>query len=168
MYPPERRKKYFSLPYVGQSSMIVKRYLLSLGNEINIAFGTHNTSRKKYFSITKDKVPKENNSGVVYSVPCSDCPAIYVGETRQMLRTRLAQHKNDIRKNHNHTALATHALEKGHVFNFNDTKIVGRENVDKKRKILEIINIIKEEQNSVNFITDLQGLSDAYYTLFKE
>jgi hypothetical protein len=57
-----------------------------------------------------------------------------------------------------HTALAAHAFEKGYVFNYSGTRIVGREDVDKKRKILEVIHIISCE-NSVNFKTDIGELS---------
>lgn len=169
--PPPReisndKYKYFSIPYVGQSSWIISKHLRSLSNNFKVAFGNYNTNKEKYFSYMKDKIPNEQKSGVIYVVPCSNCPSSYVGETCQKVKARLSQHKNDVSNQKDNTALATHALEKGHVFNFNRTKIVGSEENDKKRKILEVINIIKDE-NCVNFKTDTDGLSDAYKPVLK-
>lgn len=90
-----------------------------------------------------------------------------MGETSQYLKSRVSQHKSDIRNGHHHTALATHALEKGHVFNFADAGIIGRESNNKKRKIAEVINIISND-NTVNFKTDILGMSKVYNTLIRE
>ena len=107
------------------------------------------------------------NSGVVYSIPCSGCPGSYVGETRQPLKRRLSQHKNDIKNRKDHTALSRHALDSGHNFNFDEAKIVGREDNDKKRKILEVVNIIKNKK-SVNFKTDTDGFAKVYSSIFHD
>lgn len=160
------QKKFFSIPYVGRSSMIIRKHLLRLDDKISISFSSHNTGKENLFSLTKDKTPKEKRSGVVYSIPCSDCPQKYIGETRQHLKTRVLQHEKDVRKGSDHTALSSHALETGHKFSFIETKIVGTENNDKKRKILEVVNILKEP-NAVNFKTDSQGLSNVYTTLIR-
>ena len=155
------RKRFFSIPYVGESSLAIRKMLKNLDPNINIAFGSHNTIRQRYFSKIKDLTPKEKNSGVVYEVPCSGCPKVYVGETSQLLKLRLSQHANDIQHQKRHTALADHSYETGHVFDFKDTKIVGYERNDKKRKLLEVVNIVKKK-DAVNFKADSETLGTVY------
>ena len=36
-------------------------------------------------------VPPQENSGVVYTVPCSDWPGVYVGKISQLLQKRISQ-----------------------------------------------------------------------------
>ena len=160
------RSGYFSIPFVGNSSVIIKRLLSTLGSNVKVAFTNCNTNKQLFFSYTKDKTPLGQNSGVVYSIPCSACPANYVGETCQKLEVRLSQHKSDILKRNDHTALAVHACTTGHMFNFDDTRIIGREDIELKRKILEVMNILKHDVN-INFKSDSAGLAGAYSTVIK-
>lgn len=154
---------YFSLPFIGPSSHIIKKSLSSLDNKIRISFGSHNTMYQKLFSKTKDKIPPLLNSGVVYKIPCSSCPLVYVGETSQLLKKRISQHKNDVKEGNGVTALAQHTFDTTHVFDFNRADIVARENNNKKRQIFEVINIIRN--NTVNFKTDTNGFSCVYKTI---
>jgi hypothetical protein len=85
--------KFVSFPYIDQSSVIIRRVLKKLDPKLFVAFENHNTLQNLFFSRIKDKIPLEKNSGVVYPIPCSNCPEIYVGETRQLLAARLSQHK---------------------------------------------------------------------------
>jgi hypothetical protein len=55
-----------------------------------------------------------------------------VGETSQLLRLRVSQHKNDIKNKKDSTALADPALETGHPFSFDNTTIISREENRKK------------------------------------
>jgi hypothetical protein len=41
----------------------------------------------------KDKILREQKSGVVYHIPGGDCSGAYVGETEHALKTRLMEHK---------------------------------------------------------------------------
>ena len=40
----------------------------------------------------KDKIPVNQQKGVVYSIPCSDCPKKYIGETLRTMEVRLKEH----------------------------------------------------------------------------
>lgn len=146
--------------------MTIRRMLQKLDPKINVTFGKHNTMKQKFFSKIKDPTPKEQNSGVVYKVPCSGCPKVYVGETSQLLELRVSQHKKDVEHRSRHTALAKHAYETGHRFAFEDTTIVGRENNMKKRKILEVVNIVRHD--TVNFKTDTENLCTVYKTMIRD
>ena len=103
----DRRLKYFRLPFLGKSSSVIKKLLEELDSKIKIAFCNHNTLKEqKLYSYTKDPVPLLKKSGVIYSIPCGDCPHVYVGETCQYLDKRLNSHKSDVRNNKDTTALA--------------------------------------------------------------
>ena len=36
--------------------------------------------------------------GVVYEIPCKDCPCVYIGETGRVLEKRLIEHKRAVKK----------------------------------------------------------------------
>ena len=83
-------------------------------------------------------------------------PSFYKNDclnTRRTLKIRSAS-----------TALSSHVLDTGHNFKFSNTKILGREENTQKRKILEVINILKDK-NCVNFNTDVNNLSNVYTSL---
>ena len=83
------------------------------------------------------------------------------------MKARVSQHEKDVEKGKDHTALSSHALDTGHMFNFQGVTILGTENNEKKRKILEVINIVKNE-NAVNFKTDTRGLSNVYSSVIRK
>ena len=64
-------------------------------------------------------------------INCRDC---YVGMTCQYLARRISQHKYNVGSEEKHIALAAHALEEGHTFDFENTKILHFENNRWKRK----------------------------------
>ena len=59
----------------------------------------------------------DNNSGIeaVKLITCNACSVSYVGETGNQLRTRLINHRSDIRHN-NDTQVARHFNEAGHSY----------------------------------------------------
>jgi predicted GIY-YIG superfamily endonuclease len=57
---------------------------------------------------------------LVYNVPCNDGEGNYVGETRQLLENRIAQHEKDVKVKRTSTALSEHATNMDHFFNFNE------------------------------------------------
>ena len=60
------------------------------------------------------------------------------------------------------TALSQHAVNSSHVFDFDGTVILANEDQIKKRKIREIVEIMKDRK-SVNFKSDdIDDLHDAY------
>ena len=49
------------------------------------------------YSQLKDKVDINYQSNVVYKVPSLNCPAVYIGESKQYVCDRMYQHKNDVK-----------------------------------------------------------------------
>ena len=122
------------------------------------------------FKPTKDKIPKELSSIIVYSVPCKgdDCKAVYIGQTKRFLKKRLREHKNNIRESPNkQNALTKHAIEKDHFFDFDKTKILANEQNYKKRLLLEMCHIVGTD-DAVNLRTDVENLSKIYNPILKQ
>jgi len=129
--------------------------------------GTTIPLEKIFFRKLKTEPLLLKDSGIVYMVECSDCPSVYVGETSQSLKKRISQHSNDVKNSICSTALSSHALENDHKFKFTVVSTFGREENNKKRRILEVINIMKKE-NTVNYKTDCNHLSDVYTSLLRK
>lgn len=100
-------------------------------------------------------------SNVVYSIPCSNCNGIYVGQTGRTLQSRITSHKSDIKLKHRTCSLADHSIGNGHSPNFDDTKIIVAERSLYKRQFLEMV-AINNTQNSLNKRSDIQGLNNIY------
>ena len=96
--------KYYSIPFVGQSSLIIRKILRSL-NPNNCILSSNYAIYQHFFSKIEDShslTPKKK-SGVVFKVPCSDSPFVYVGETSQLLQKGISQRKNDVKDENGHT-----------------------------------------------------------------
>jgi len=111
---PLTHRKYFSIPFIGRSTIIIRKFLQSLDEKICVSFRNYNTIRDNFFSKTKDRTSLLKDSGIVYMVECSDCPSVYVGETSQSLKKRISQHSNDVKNGIHSTAFSSHALENDH------------------------------------------------------
>lgn len=160
-------KKYVSIPYIKglfeRTKFLLQKYDLetvgSACESLNIGV----------FSKLKDKVPLEKQSNVVYQVVC-DCGSTYTGQTKQHLKTRINQHKNDathITSDVNKkSALSNHIKNSSHTLSLNNVKVIDRENNYRKRSILEMIHI-KKSKNSINKQTDSEYLKNYYDNIIK-
>ncbi|CAD6225143.1 GSCOCG00011813001-RA-CDS [Cotesia congregata] len=142
--------------------------------DTNIKLVYYNVKQvKSCYTKLKDKTPLLDQFGIIYKIPC-ECDKCYVGQTRQHLKKRIAQHKYDCKKiklvNHNvlleveppssSTALALHHLNTGHRFKFEDVSMLDQESHWKKRNIGEMCFI--KMNNTINKRTDTQNLSSVY------
>ena len=116
----------------------------------------------------KDKRELHDNAGVIYNIPCKQCPGRYIGETGRKLGVRVKEHCDDVRKaaeaNRNYTrsrkkeseseypksAITQHTTRKNHVIDWDSTTIVGREHVWIRRQILESMRIRQEGDTALN------------------
>ena len=74
---------------------------------------------------------------VVYRVPCGQCHRVYFGETGRGLRTRLREHKADLRFHRKSNAFVAHAEEAGHLPNWSGAASLSKEFSKTQRKIVE-------------------------------
>ena len=129
--------------------------------------------------LVKDKTPILEQSNVVYSIPCNDCDACYIGITTTKLKTRMSGHKTNVKKLQklkadgytntdaeiswakDKTALTSHVAAMDHSFGIDSVKIVDRSMKRANLPILESCHI-KNTPNTVNKRTDTDNLHAAY------
>ena len=89
-------KIFVSLPYIGeQGENLAKRFVAKLRHLINkpVKIQTHwQTTKLSFFTNTKDPIPKQYQSSVVYKFTCPGCSAPYIGKTDRNLITRIKEH----------------------------------------------------------------------------
>ena len=101
--------------------------------------------------------------GVVYQIPCGDCTGFNIGETGRAYKTRLAEHKSDLRPeslakvNDNNfnkkTALVKHVIIRDHRVDWDHNKILSFVTDFTKRRFLESFCV----HNSENAINDKEN-----------
>jgi len=160
-------KKYLTIPYLNKASVRLKDYLKNnIPDKLTITLKPINKTQSKIYTNTKDKIDKLKNTNIIYKIPCSDCNLSYIGQTKQYLKDRIKQHSsncNSTRKEQNNkTALSTHNIEQKHIFNFDDTSILHKEDNIYKRNIIEAVYILKNINSVVNFRSDADGISHFY------
>ena len=80
---------------------------------------------KNILTKVKDKVPTEKQTGIVYTIPCSNCDIQYIGETDRSLQTRRCEHKRSVRDNKvEQSALAEHVRQTGHAISWENVRPV--------------------------------------------
>ncbi|BHF74012.1 hypothetical protein SprV_0401709600 [Sparganum proliferum] len=149
---PEQRK-FYSLPYMQGISEAIARQLNRFG--IRTAHKPASSLRAT-LSHVKDPLSKEQQSNVIYRIPCANCSCDYVGHTGRRLGTRINEHKLAIRRRDPLSLVFAHSLECDHRFNWEGTEIVARANTKQAREFLEAWH---SNTTSINRHVDL----DAHY-----
>lgn len=129
-----------------------------------------------FYSKLKQPLPKADLSGVVYQVNCKEKDTKYIGETIQKLGKRTGQHDNDCtaanlaKVNKKRTALACHAKEKKHQFDFDmkNVEVLKRERNKTKLRIQEVNEIVMQEDDVCNFKSDSTIIRPSYGRLLKQ
>lgn len=111
----------------------------------------------------KSKRTNDLVAGVVYYVQCQDCEVGYVGQTSQVLKKRLSQHRYGKGEK---TALQHHQDAEVHRFDFGGAKILASEKRYFPRLLLEMMNILKRRNKLCNYRADVDGLCASYHQFF--
>jgi len=117
-----------------------------------------------------DHTSLKNN--VIYKISCNNCDATYVGQTKRQLRTRIREHKNNIKLDQSkHSVISEHIIKFNHSFDWDNdwdnAKVVDCESKFYKRIISEMIHI-KEQKTSLNLNSDTELLDESYFDILKE
>lgn len=157
---------YHSMGYVPGVSERIKKSIGRFVDGVIISFKCVNSMGRLYTK-TKDKIPALQQSDIVYSIPCGDCRKRYIGTTSQLFKIRIGQHEGYVRQNKPEaSALAAHALEYDHQFDFGNAGIVARNRNYFKRFFLEELHI-KNTKMTVNIKSkDSKNVSNIYSHLF--
>lgn len=104
---------------------------------------------------------------MVYKIPCGDCDASYVGQTKRLLKTRISEHRNHInRSGAQHSVITDHRLM-GHEFAWDSVTILDEEHYYYRRLMSEMI-FIKRQKNSLNLQIDTESLHYAYVNMISD
>ena len=128
-----------SCPYVPGVTDALRRMFRTFG--VQLACRPRNQIRSALPSL-KTPVDPQHQSGVVYSIPCAQCPVTYKGETEKWLATRVDQHREYIKKRDPKSAIYSHVRQTGHRIGFDQARIITKESKPKRRKKLEALALI--------------------------
>ena len=130
-----------NLPYVEGTSEKLRHILRY--HKIRSTFYTEMTLRKLHRK-PKDRVAKEDKNNVVYEINCSNCQAVYFGESKRSLKSRSDEHKRSIKNcDCDKNEIAKLCWEADHNFNWDQKQVIDRESRLIPRKIKETIHALK-------------------------
>ena len=88
------------------------------------------------FVSPKSRPPVDQQTNVVYKIPCADCPWSYIGETGRCLKTRVKGHTRNTKAFKKGSNIATHAWLNDHSIDFKSAHVIDKGNF-RVRKTLE-------------------------------
>ena len=98
----------------------------------------------------KDSLDLNEITGIIYQVPCHDCPFVYIGQSKRDLKSRLSEHKRAIKYQQPETsAPCEHSITLDHIIEWNEATILSTEKDCTKRLFTEIW-FINENFNVIN------------------
>ena len=83
-----------NLPYVQGTTEKLRHILTS--HKIRSTFSTE-INLRKLLCKPKDRVATEDKSNIFYEIDCSNCQAVYFGESKPSLKSRSDDHKRSVR-----------------------------------------------------------------------
>ena len=91
----QQKVGYYKLPFIGKFSISTKDKISKLCEQycktLKIKLVLTPTKLMDFFN-TKDSLPKDLRSYVVYKFRCASCNACYIGETKRHFKTRVNEH----------------------------------------------------------------------------
>ena len=73
---------------------------------------------KRELMQVKNRIPEQKQTGVVYKIPCKDCPEVYVGETKRTLKVRLSEYRQAVKRGDPKNGTAVHVQMTNHSINW--------------------------------------------------
>ena len=115
----------------------------------------------------KDKLEDSKKTGVVYKIPCADCPTVYIGETGRSLQTRRTEHQRSVRLAYtDKSAVSEHANTLHHDIDWDGTEVLRTEPRWHQRRWLEALLIANTNSVLSNRDTG-RTIPETYKPLFK-
>ena len=136
-----------TLPYISGLSKSIRRVLVPLA--IQVTFRPIRTLRQELVH-PKDPVQANYRKGVVYSIPCSECPRTYIGQTGRSLDHRLREHCQALKNGDlGSSALAEHVFSSNHQVDQSKAMVIDTHNYTQTRCMLESWHI-QHHQSTLN------------------
>jgi len=156
----DTKDNYFVIPYIDHISSKFIQYFKNIPTLKLTFFGINKLN--KFIKVHKDPLPFLSRSNVVYKINCLDCDASYVGQTRRLLKQRIEEHRNHIRRDTTQTSVITdHRLKFSHEFDWENVEILDEEVYFNRRLISEMI-YIKKQHKGLNLQKDTELLDPIY------
>ena len=80
---------------------------------------------QREFPSVKHTPPSEEQTDIVYMIPCKDCPW-NLGETGRSLKTRKSEHVRNVKLLKDGSNIAKHAWDNNHLIDFESAKVVDK------------------------------------------
>ena len=81
---------------------------------------------KRELMQVKSRTPEQKQTGVVYKIPCKECPEVYVGETKRTLKVRLSEHRQAVKRGDPKNGIAVHVQKTIHCINWEGATVQRR------------------------------------------
>ena len=169
-----KKQKMVTIPYVKGTSEALQRIF----RKYDVKTALKPVSKIRNFVVhPKDKRSVEDNTGVIYRVPCGNCSKAYVGETSRKFGTRKREHKQEVEsildkhftrgskesassKLHK-SAISDHVAKENHFINWKDCSILARDPFKFSRWVREAV-YIRKEKDTLNRDIGQFNLSSVY------
>ena len=124
-----------TLPYISGLSESICRVLAPLA--IQVTFRPYRTLRQELVH-PKDPVPANCRKGLVYSIPCAECPHTKIGQAGRSLDHRLCEHRWALKNGDlGSSALAEHVFSSNHRVDLSKGMVIDTHNHTQTRCMLE-------------------------------
>ena len=127
----DERKKIIVVPG-SRSIQVIKSTLRRAGMEL-----IEHAGSKTQDLVREHKGTRSTDDSVVYKVPCGGCTKFYIGETYRGLKTRINEHRRDVRTHQPTSSFVMHVDQEGHLPKWDEAVVVWSGQGKAKRKIME-------------------------------
>ena len=160
------KMRWIRTPFLGCLSNKIARILKA--HDLRPAYYSFNRVRD-LFPSSKDPIPLMEKSGV-YKLECSDCPAIYIGQTGRKLQDRVTEHeKAFLKRTPERSNFAAHLIDSDQSFSKSTgTHLLHSAGRGRRLTALEEVEIIKHHKRDAplaNKVIPDSRLADSYYTV---
>ena len=127
-------------PYIRGLNEKIAKVCAPLG--VKPVFRSKRTLKRELMQV-KNRTPEQKQTGVVYEIPCKDCPELYVGETKRTLKVRLGEHRQAMKRGDLKNGIAVHVQKTNHCINWEGATVQRRAEGFWLRRTVEAIQIKK-------------------------
>ena len=129
--------RWITIPYSRQAEAISKKL-----ESIGVRVATNSGKTIKNLTRLKGETKIDSEKSVVYEIPFGGCLKTYVGGTGRGIKTRLSEHKSDVKFHRTSNAIVLHIDECRNLPKWEDTRNLEKTMKKRNRKILEAAHIL--------------------------
>ena len=116
--------KILCTPYTRRLSEKIAKVCASLG--VKPVFRPKRTLKRELMQV-KNRTPEQKQTGMVYDIPCKECPKLYVGETKRLLKVRLSEYRQAVKRGDPKNGIAVHVQKTNQCINWEGATVRRRD-----------------------------------------